>query len=240
MPSSCPNHWEILPGCTRAGGGSASPPAPASKAGFRFSGAHAAHRCDQGLPSAPSPSQGGGTAHPWGKSACELYGQAGNWVSHKSECPGLTWSFQVDFRRKGDQAEDRELPAVPATEDRLHHACGPRGRAWERATRLQKCPGLAEGSSWSSPSISCTSHVAKLWAGVKKVWMLQPPAPKNWGKIKVLLCKKYPDLPSWGCVEIHLKCYKSPLWPTLFADHVRAASGKIKQLLLLVVFSFVH
>lgn len=61
---------------------------------------------------------------------------------------------------------------APIGEDRLHHACGPRGRAWERAMRLQKCPGLAETSSWSSQSISCTSHVAKLWAGIKKVWML--------------------------------------------------------------------
>lgn len=88
----------------------------------------------------------------------------------------------MDFRRKGDQDEDRELPAVPATEDRLHHACGPRGRAWERATRLQKCPGLAEGSSWSSPSISCTSHVAKLWAGVKKSVDATAPSTEKLGK----------------------------------------------------------
>lgn len=219
MSSSCLNHWAILPGCTRAGGGSASPPATVSKAGLRFCCARAAHRYEQALPSVPSLSQGGEMSHAQGKSACQLYGQLGNRVSHETECPGLTWSCQVGFRRRGDQAEDRELPVVPATEDRLHHACAPGGqcRTWKRVTRLQKCPRLVERSGWSLQSISCTSHVSKLWAGMKNVWMLQPPAPTNWEKSKYFcvrniliphpeLCGNPPEM-LWKPSLIHFVCW---------------------------------
>jgi len=59
--------------------------------------------------------------------------------------------------------------------------CAPGGqcRAWETAVRLQKHLIIAERSSWSSQSISYTTHMSKLWAGIKKVWMLQPLIPTN-------------------------------------------------------------
>lgn len=45
------------------------------------------------------------------------------------------------------------------------------------------------------------------------------------------------QFPIWDHVE-SLKYYESIFWPTLLADHTRAASGKIKHLLLLVVLPF--
>lgn len=198
-------------------------PAAASEPGFCFCCVHAAHRCEQALPSAPPLSQGGGMSYAQGKSVYVLYGQSGNWVSHESKCPGLTWSCGVGVRRRGDQAEDRELPVVPVTEDiMLHRACAPRGqcRVWERATRLQNCPRLAERSSWSSQSISCTSYISNLGVGIKKkkkVWKIQPPAHTNWGKLKLFcirnilishlgLCGNSPEM-LWKPSLTHFVCW---------------------------------